>query len=120
MMVPTNPQNSISVPVTAIARETRCLDRNHRTGSSLADRRQHALEARPAHAAAGAPEVIVDHLDAGPAELARAIGKPVLPALAFLIVHELIGRRLPNVHIGAACEMLSGDLAHRRPPRLRA
>jgi hypothetical protein len=25
-------------------------------------------------------------------------------------VHELIGRRLADVHIGAACEMLSGDL----------
>ena len=33
---------------------------------------------------------LVDDLDSRPAKLPRAIGKPILPPLAFKIVHELI------------------------------
>ena len=65
-------------------------------------------------------QIIVDHLHAGPAGLATPLGKPVLPSLAFQVVHELIGGRLADVDISRAREMLSGDLAHRLPPRLRA
>src|SRR5262249_22872331 len=44
----------------------------------------------------------------------------VLAASALVIVHELPRSGLTDVDVGAASEMLSGDLAHRRPPGLRA
>ena len=48
-----------------------------------------------------------DVLDVGPAELPGATGEPVLAPLALPVVHELIGRRLPDVDVGAAREMVS-------------
>src|SRR6516225_450850 len=108
------------MPVAAIAGKTRCLDREHGADAALADRSQQALETRTTDTAARAAEIIVDHLDVDPTELARMIRQPVLPALALLIVQKLVGRRLPAVDDGAACEMFSGDLAHRWPPRLQA
>jgi len=38
-----------------------------------------------ADAAARASKIIVDHLDADPTELTRAIRKPILPELAFSV-----------------------------------
>src|SRR5262245_51324167 len=106
------------MPVTAVARETRRLDRQHGADATFADRRKQALKAWPRYAAAGTSEIIIDHLDPGPAELPRAIGDAVLATPALLIVQELIGRRLTHVDEGAVCKMLSRDLGHRRPPRL--
>jgi hypothetical protein len=40
------------------------------------------------------------------------IGMPILATPALVIVCKLIGRRLPNIDAGAACEMFSGDLGH--------
>src|SRR5258708_11278636 len=108
------------MPIATIAGEARRLDRDHGPDAALADRSQQALEAWTADATARATEIIIDHLDADPTELARAIHKPILPALALLIVQELVGRRLADVDDGTAREMFSGDLAHRRPPRLQA
>jgi integrase len=48
------------------------------------------------------------------------IGERVLAMSALVIVHELPWSELTNVHVGAACKMLSGDLGHRRSPGLRA
>ena len=90
------------MPVAAVAGQPRGLDREYGADASLADRRQQALEARPIDAAARAAEIIIDDLDDGPAELPGAIGEPILPPLALLIVHELIGRRLADVDEGAA------------------
>jgi hypothetical protein len=104
------------MPVAAITGKTRRLDRKHGADAPLADRSQQALETWTADAATGAAEIIIDHLDLDPAELVRAIRKPVLPALALLIVQKLVSRRLADIDDGTACEMLSGDLAHRRPP----
>src|SRR4029453_2689308 len=108
------------VPVAPVAGEPRCLDCEHGADGSSADPRQQALEARPRDPAAGATEIIVDDLDSGPAELPRAIGELILAPPAFLVVHELIGRRLADVEKGAAREMVNRDLRHRRPPRLPA
>jgi hypothetical protein len=108
------------VPVAAVARESRRLDREHGAYARFADRCQQTLEARPSDAAARAAQIIVDDLDCGPAELTGAIGKPVLPASALVIVRQLIGRRLSDVDVRAARKMLSRDLAHRRSPRLPA
>src|SRR5262249_18079416 len=107
------------MPVAAIAGKTRRFDREHGADAALADRSQQALKTRTPDTAAGAAEIIVDHLDVDPTELARTIRKPILPALALLIVQKLVDRRLPDVDDGAAREMFSGDLAHRRPPRLQ-
>ena len=43
---------------------------------------------------------------AGPAELAGTLGKPVLPSVAFQIVHELIGGRLADVDIAPLPSMI--------------
>src|SRR5229473_4818801 len=105
------------VPVAAVAGEAGGLDGEHGADACLADRRQQTLEARPSDAAARASEIVIDNLNGGPSELLGAIGEPVLAPLALLVVHELIGCRLADVDEGAAREMVSRDLGHRRPPR---
>ena len=105
------------MPVATVAGQPRRLDRKYGADAALADRCQQALEARPIDAAARAAKIIVDDLDGGPAELPGTIGEPVLTAVALRIVHELIGRRLADVDEGAAAQMVSRDLGHRRPPR---
>ncbi len=115
-MVPTNPQNSIKVCRRGRSRETRSLDRKHRPHTAVADCRQQPLEAWTGYAAARSSKIVVDDLDCRPAELFGAIGKPVLPPLAFKIVHQLIRGRLADIDASAALEMLSRDLGHGRSP----
>src|ERR1700722_16643383 len=98
------------VPVTAVTRQSRRLDREPGAHAGFADRSQQALKARPSGAAARAAKIIVDDLDCGPAELTGAIGKTILPASALMIVRQLVGRRLPDVDIRPARKMLSRDL----------
>src|SRR6267378_3369690 len=114
MMVPTSPQNSISVC------QSRRLDRKYGADPPLTDRSQQALETRPVGAASRAAKIIVDDLDHGPAEVPSTIGEPVLTAAALRVVQELICRRLADVNEGAAAQVVSRDLRHRRPPRLPA
>ena len=90
------------MPVAAVARETRSLDREHRADTAVADRRQQPLEARTGDAAAGSSKIVVDDLDGRPAKLLGAIGKAVLPPLALVIVRELIRGRLPDIDASAA------------------
>src|SRR5262249_3709230 len=108
------------VPVAAIARQARRLDREHSTDATLANRGQQVLKAGQADPVARATQIIVDDLYRSPTELPRAVSQPVLPSPAFVIVHKLIGSRLTDVHIRATGKMLSGDLGHRRSFRLRA
>ena len=75
------------MPVAAITGETRGLDRKHGADTPFADRCQQALKAGACDPAARAAEIIVDDLDSGPAELLGAIGEPVLPTPALVIVH---------------------------------
>jgi hypothetical protein len=56
----------------------RHLDCQDRTDAAVADRGHTTLESGAACAAAGSAQIIVDHLDAGPAELTGAIGKPIV------------------------------------------
>jgi hypothetical protein len=79
-----------SMPVAAVAGETRRLDRKHRTDTTVADCSQQSLEARTGDPAARSSEIVVDDLDSRPAKLLGTIGKPILPSLAFKIMHELI------------------------------
>src|ERR1700758_5364353 len=105
------------MPVATVAGQPRCLDRKDGADPPLTDRSQQALEAGPIDSASRAAEIIVDALDRGPAELSGTIGEPVLTAAALRIVQNLIGRRLADVDKGAATQMVSRDLGHRRPPR---
>src|SRR5215831_11146595 len=108
------------VPVAAVTSQPRCFDREYRADAALTDRCEQAFEARPIDATAGAAKIIVDDLDRGPAELPGTIGEPVLATAALWIVEELISRRLADVDKGAAAQMVSRDLGHRRPFRLPA
>src|SRR5947199_5198320 len=104
------------MPVAAVAGEPGGFDREYGSNAPLADRGQQTLEARPRDAATRAAEIIIDHLDDGPAELLGAIGEPVLAVPGLLFVHELVGRRLTDVDESTAREMVSRDFGHRRPP----
>ena len=79
------------VPVAAVAGEARSLDGKHHTDATVTDCGQQPLEARTDDASARSSEIVVDDFDSRPAKLPGAIGKPVLPALALEVVHELIG-----------------------------
>src|SRR5580704_5502108 len=105
------------VPVAAVASQPRRFDRKYGTDAASADRGQQTLEARPIDPTTRAAKIIVDDLDRSPAELPGMISEPVLTAAALRIVQELIGRRLADVDKGAATQMVSRDLGHRRPPR---
>jgi hypothetical protein len=107
------------VPVAAVAGETRGLDRQHRTDTAGADRPDQTIEPGSGDPATGAAKIVVDDFDRGPAELTGTLGERILSAPALVIVQQLIGHRLANVDVGAAGQVLSGDLGHRRPPRLR-
>ena len=94
------------MPVTAVAGETGDFDREHSPRAPIADRGQEAFEAGAHDAATRASEIIVDHFDRRPAKFSRTIREAVLTALAFQIVHQLIGGRLADVDIGTPREML--------------
>ncbi len=102
------------VPVSAIARQSRYLEREHRAGGARADRREQPLEAWPGLAAAGSTEIVVDHDHVLPAKRLRSRCEGVLATSALRVVEELICRRLPNIDIGAARQMLGRDPIHRR------
>ena len=57
------------MPVPAIARQAGSLDREHRAGASLTDRRQQAFETRATDARARTTEIVVDDDDLLPAKL---------------------------------------------------
>src|SRR5215471_20646743 len=106
------------MPVAAIAGKTRRLNREYSADTAVADRCEQPLEAGTRDAATGAAEVVVDDIDVGPAKLLGAIDEAVLAPPALMIVRELVCCRLPDVDAGAAGQMLSRDLGHRRAPHL--
>jgi hypothetical protein len=61
------------VPVAAIAGETRSLDRQHGTDIACADRPDQTIEAVSGGSTAGAAKIVINDLDASPAELTGAI-----------------------------------------------
>ena len=80
------------MPVTTVARETRRFDSEHSAYIASADRRNQALEAWPRDPAAGTAEIVVDHLDRGPAERTSAIGEAILATATLMVVQKLVGR----------------------------
>ena len=115
--VPTRPQNSRQrMPVAPVAGQPRGLHRHHCADAALADGGKQPLEARPSGAASGSAEVVVDHLDIVPPQLAGAVRQAVLPSLALQVMGDLHGRRLTYVNEGAARQMVRRDLRHHSPP----
>lgn len=86
------------VPISSVAGEPRCLDRNHGAHASLANCSQQLLEAWPCDPRAGAAEIIIDYLDGAPSESASTIGERILASTALMIVVDLIGRRLAHIN----------------------
>src|SRR5690348_10385161 len=84
---------------------------------ALADGGEELLEAGAGYPRAGPSEIVIDHLDRGPAELARAIGERVLPTSALRIVEQLLGGGLAHVDDRLAREVVRRDLRHHRSPR---
>src|SRR5215470_9178772 len=81
--------------------------------------RDYSLEAGALDAACGRPaEIVVDHLDLGPAECRQAIPHGVLQRAALAVVQNLMGRRLPDIEQRLALQMMGTNLVrdHDRPP----
>ena len=83
------------MPVAPVAGEPRGFDRDDRTDPTLANCRQQLLEAGTGDAGTGPAEIIIDHLDGGPAQGTGAIDEPVLAAPAFVIMQQLVAGRDP-------------------------
>src|ERR1700730_10379292 len=121
MMVPTNPQNSISVcqsrPLRARREASIASTAPTRPSQIVANRRSKPGRAIPPPERPRSSSMTSTVVQ--PSCLA-AIGEPVLAAPALMIVCQLIGRRLTDVDTGAACKMLSRDLGHDCSPPLQA
>jgi excisionase family DNA binding protein len=107
------------MPVAPVAGEPRGFDRDDCTDPTLANCRQQLLEAGTGDAGTGPAEIIIDHLDGGPAQGTGAIDEPVLAAPAFVIMQQLVAGRLANVNKGATGEVVRRDAGHRRSSRRR-
>lgn len=93
------------VPVTAIAREPRCVLAQDGANFARTQPGNQAVEARARHSSArGSTEVIVDDLNVGEAGSARDINQIILPLLALQVGHHLRLRRLAHIDDGLACE----------------
>ena len=51
-------------------------------------------------------EVVINRHDIAEAKLSGIVGEAILPALAFEVAYNLDRRGLPDVHYGAAAEMI--------------
>src|SRR5438309_1371075 len=100
------------VPIAPVACQPRRLDRQHGAGLAGADRREQTLEAGTELTTARPTEIIVDDNDVLPAERARSRHQGVLPTSALRVVEQLIRRRLPDVDVSVARQMLRRNLIH--------
>jgi len=86
------------LPVPAVAGEARDLAGTHGADLAEAHFRDHALEAGALDAACGrTAEIVVNHLDLGPAQCCQGIPHGILLRTALAVVQNLMGRRLPDV-----------------------
>src|SRR5215813_8977112 len=63
------------------------------------------------------PQILIDHIDLCPSQLAGTLNQSVLQPLAFQIVLDLTGRRLANIHASSLGQLISAYFVHRPPPR---
>ena len=107
------------LPVTAVAGEARHFPRRDRTDLAQADLGDHPVEARPRDAARRGPaKVVVDRLDAGPAERRQPVAHRILQSAALAIVQHLVGGGLSHVQDRLALQVVRTDLLmlHVVPP----
>src|SRR5262249_38263581 len=105
-----------SVPIAPIAGQARGLEGKDRACTAAADPHEEALKTGPRRPAPRAAEIVIDDNDVLPTEGAGARRQRVLAASALRIVQELIHAGLPYVDVGAARQMIAGDLSHRLSP----
>lgn len=99
------------LPVTAVAGEARYFPRRDRTDLAEADFGYHSVESGTCDAACGrAAEIVIDRLDARPAECHQAIAHRTLQGAALTIVQNLMGRGLPHIQDRLALQMVGPDL----------
>src|SRR5215471_5268704 len=103
------------VPISPVAGQPRRLDRQYRAGRAGADRREQTLETGTQLTTARPAKIIVNDNDVLPAERVRTRHQGVLSASALGVVEQLIRRRLPDVDISLARQVLRRNLIHRWP-----
>src|ERR1700679_3995432 len=117
MIVPTKPQNSIRVcqsrPLRA-RRDTSMAKTDPTRPSQIAASRR---STGPAGAGSRPAKIVVNHQDVLPAQVSRTICKTILTAAALVVVQQLIRRRLTNVDIGRAGQVLRRYRRHSASPR---
>jgi hypothetical protein len=111
----TNAQNS-----RGYAGRDRCvpagrLDRQYRSGSLATDRRKQTLKPGPDLTATRSAEIIVDDDNILLGERPRSCRQVILAMSALRVVQQRVRRRLPNMDVSAACQMVGRDPIHRRP-----
>src|SRR5271165_4168255 len=104
------------VPIAPVAGQARGLESEDRACIAAADSNEQALEAWARCPAPRAAEIVVDDNNVLPAELAGPCRQRVLASSALRIVQELIHAGLPHIDVGAARQMIPGDLTHRPSP----
>src|SRR5262249_56972020 len=99
------------VPIPAIARQARGLNREHR-----ADRHQEFVKANARNTRSRMTLIIVDYRYFLPSDLTGAISESILASLAFEVVGDLAWRGLTDIDDGTARKVLGSDLIHDRSP----
>lgn len=98
------------LPIAAITGKPRHLPRRDCADLAEADLRHHPVKANARDATGGrrSAEIVIDRLDAGPAERCQAIAHRVLKRAALPVVQHLMGRRLPYIQERLAFQMVCG------------
>ena len=103
------------VPITAIARQARRIDRKHRADASFADRRQKPLGTRTADPEPERPRSS-SMTTTSPQPRLCAL-RQTMPPPALMVVQQVVRSRPTNVDIGGARQVVRRDLGQRSPPR---
>src|SRR5262249_36236074 len=110
LKVPFNPSNNLSLA--PVAGQPRRLDCQHRARRAGAHRREQTLKAGTDLTTARTAEIFVNDNDLLPAELVCPCDQRILSPAALGIVEQLIRRRLPNIDISFARQVLRRNLIH--------
>jgi hypothetical protein len=104
------------MPVAIVARQPRGVQCEHRADGPFTHRREQPAEARTRLLARAAhAEIVVDHDDARKPPVARAIGEPVLPLLAFAVMTHLLQTRLTHIDVRGSLQVVGPNfLVHPR------
>ncbi len=108
------------VPVPAGARQSGHLDPQHEPDTTHRHLRDELLEARPGIGhRSRAPQIIIDHHHprACPSQRHRPLHQPVLQPSGLLMLHDLLFRRLADIHDRRQIPVLRPDLPLTRSPR---